>query len=285
MVQVTTFVEHKGLMKAIWDFQKNIDAISAQMVAFMNSDECGPVNGVSITNDFPGFAYAVVLHGDPGGVESKTWTCAATHEIQGDGGMNLVSRDNAYKGFDKAVKKLLAEPIANSATFGTVCCSDVSSHGVLFAPDTNERGVLQAETFMGEMPGILVCAPNLTGAVTAMAPAMAIVITTRNTVDISVGSTDTGAYGAVWYRDGGSAGSKEASTASVWKTGVITRGLYHKVMDTLSEMLKEYKGKIFFDLDSTKVVCHGLVFHDGGEGQPPAENKGALASSSCCVIS
>ena len=284
---VATFKSYSGTLKSVEAFSSNVDNAVEKMLAFMNSEECGPVDGVSLTCDFPGYIEGVVLHGGSKGVVSKTWASAIAHEKQP--GM-LKSRDNAKGGFDAAVQKVLQHPAASTATFATVCSSERSSHAVLFSPDaTEQKSKLEAETFVGKMDSALGAGygspNNMTGAVTDLGQQLAAVLSTKEVVDISVSSTDTGAYGAVWFRGGASAGSKVPSTVQVVKTGVVSPYTFHQCMDVLIEKLTEYKGPIFFDLAATTVVTHGLVFHEDGNDQPPAFNVGTLpGADGCCTI-
>lgn len=271
-------------LKMASTFTSSFADVAEQMVAFMNSDDCGPVVGVSITLDWPGLAWGIVAHGDVPGAEpaSKEWSvkCISSNMV----GM-LVSRDNHYKTLEKIAGEACADPVATTARFMTAANSDVSAVVALFSPNATEKGALSVKTFMGKMPGMLVSATNLTGAVTAAGKEM-LEHVTSSAIDISVGSTDVGAYVAVWSRAGGPLPSATLSTVQCVKSGLVSRGTFHKCMESVSVAVGAYQGPILFDMDATTVVTHGLVLHGQADGQPPALNvvQKAAGGEGCCVV-
>lgn len=281
---VASFTSFEGMAETSSNFKINVERVAKQMCDFMNSAACGAVIGVSISHDFPGMAFGIVAHQPPDDsnthvCKSLTWSskCFSSRLVG-----NFVTQENVRKTLDKVVVEACADVIATTARFATHCNSSDSACAVLFSPGSTVLGALCVQCSTANLTGIAWTSKNLGGAITSLAGSMLAATAASRLVDVSVGMTDHGAYGAVWYREGTPGGSSlTASTVQSRKAGMAGTKRYHETMGRIMDALPGYQGRILFDYDAMQIVCQGLVLHEAGEAQPPALNV-IDDGSGCC---
>ena len=134
--------------------KKQITAMAADMVAFMNTPECGAVSGITFDYRDPGNAVGAVVHGPAaeGKANAVPASTGWSAEVFAGHVNGLNNHDNHKKAVEEVVAAAVASPIAADAAFAALSSGERNNAFIaLFSPGSGasgprtESGTLKAE--------------------------------------------------------------------------------------------------------------------------------------------